>query len=146
MELVPCIFPDLAVSLIEPQHCLRGVRRAGSEFLQLYRSHRLIPEKWIAEHLGEFGDGLGVVILGKLFQIQLKGLPELEQKWDGDRPLIVFDQVQIAWRNADFVGHFRLAHAEIASETANFWPQHRLAVKRFHALILLHVWRAHCTL
>ena len=102
------ILPEPAIGLVQAQHALGGGRRGRNELPDLAVRYPLLGEQRVPEHLAEPGGKPLVVILGELLEVDLEGLAQFEQQWHGDRPLVVFDQIQVARRDPDLSRHLRL--------------------------------------
>jgi hypothetical protein len=79
----------------------------------------VLLEQRVAERLGQVGDEPGVLPGGERLEIEVVVLGEAEQQLRGERPSIVLDQVQVARRDAEPLGHPRLRQVQPGAQGAD---------------------------
>ena len=76
-----------------------------------------ITKQLIGEDFAEAG-GAGLVARpGQGSQVEVVGFGEFQQDLGRDRPLVAFEQVEVAGRNAQILRHSHLGHAQVAAQT-----------------------------
>jgi hypothetical protein len=69
-------------------------------------------------------------------QVQVIGVGQAQQDLGGDRPLVAFQQVQIAGRDAQVLGHAALGDAQVAPQPLEPAAEKQLLVMGRHSVML----------
>ena len=103
---------------VQPQDRLGHARERGGEIGDLERGQVDPLQQGIAHHLG---DPLGVVVGilgGELGHVELVSPREPDQQLGGDRPLVAFEQGDVAGRDVQVRRHGLLGQAQFAAQAA----------------------------
>jgi hypothetical protein len=104
---------------------LHRICRIGAELdqiAQLLLGELDLPEQRIAEHFVQLGEESILVSGRKVAQVDVIGLRHLEQDLRRDRALVALDQVDVARRHAELVGHLGLRQPELAPDPPKARP------------------------
>jgi hypothetical protein len=87
-----------------------------------------VAEHLVGEDLGQVVGAAGFRVGGQGLQVEVVGLREAEQHLGGDRPLVALQQVQVARRDAEVLGHPGLGEAEVAPQALQARAQEQLPI------------------
>jgi hypothetical protein len=104
---------------VQRQHGAGDVGARRHEVGDLAPRQRVLLEHRVAERLGQVRDEPGVLAGGERLEIEVEVLREAQQQLRGERPPIVLDQVQVARRDAEPLGHRRLRQVEPGAQGAD---------------------------
>jgi len=92
-------------------------RHVGSQLADLGQGHR-IGRRNIGQRFTQAGNQAGLFVFGKHLHIHAKSGVDLQQHRDGERPLVLFQLVQVAGRQPQRVGQRELGHAALFAQAA----------------------------
>ena len=105
----------IQIGAIEPRHRLGQARRQLGDLGRLVARNAQVGEHLVGQHL--FQPGPAARVVGReAAQVQVIGVGQAQQDLRRHRPLIALQQVQVAGRNAQLLGHPRLGHAQVAPQ------------------------------
>lgn len=100
-----------------------GLGRRGNQAADLVAIDLGGPEAGIGEGLGEGAGQAAFGIVRQFLKIDIENLAELEQQPDGHRPLVMFDQIEIAGADPKLFGHLLLRQLPLLAQVADFAAQ-----------------------
>ena len=105
----------IEIGPIEPGHGLGQARRQLGDLGGLVARHAQVGEHLVGQHLLQ--PRAATRIVGRqAAQVQIVSVRQPQQDLGRHRSLVALQQVQIAGRHAQFLGHPRLSHAQVASQ------------------------------
>ncbi len=134
----------VAIGVVQRDQGAADLGVGADQILDLPGIRALILEQGVAEHLLEIRHQTDLVFVGKGLQIDIEEPRQLEHQGQCQRPLVVLDEVEIARRNAQPLGHRDLAESGVAPEFSDLvaeqgFPSHGAPITYGREFTTLHI-------